>query len=71
MIKKAVVSGSMEPEIRRGDMIITISPKDLRIGDIIMFNVPTQPVPVVHRVSEVYADGSVLTKGILHISITF
>ncbi len=58
-----IVTGSMEPTLMRGDMVILekVEPGEIRVGDIITFI--HQGVPVTHRVVEVHADGSLQTKG--------
>nr|AAO17347.1 Hypothetical protein [Oryza sativa Japonica Group] len=75
-----VVSGSMEPGIRRGDMLIVRERRNdgdgddnIRAGDIVLFSTELHPVPIVHRVIELHErhDGGarqMLTKGanILH-----
>ena len=61
-----VLSGSMEPEILAGDLIVTkeIAPEDVQVGDVISFCVD-QDVVVSHRVTEIETEGglSFLTKG--------
>jgi signal peptidase len=61
-----VLSGSMEPEILAGDLIVTkeIAPGDVKVGDVISFRVD-QDVVVSHRVTEIETEGglSFLTKG--------
>ncbi|CAI0542979.1 unnamed protein product, partial [Linum tenue] len=64
-----VVSGSMEPGFKRGDALFLYKNKDpIRAGDIVVFNVKGQDVPIVHRVIEVHEQQSngeikLLTKG--------
>lgn len=61
-----VLSGSMEPEIMAGDLVLTktIDPKEIKVGDVISFQAEDNIV-VTHRVTEVKTDGglSFLTKG--------
>jgi len=61
-----VLSGSMEPEIMPGDLIITkkIDPKDIKVGDVITFR-EGETTAVSHRVTEISTeDGlSFHTKG--------
>ena len=61
-----VLSGSMEPEIMPGDLIITknIDPKDIAVGDVISFRKDKTTV-VSHRVTEVLTEDGLafLTKG--------
>ncbi len=45
-----VLTGSMEPAFYRGDLLlVTHFKEDLIMGDIIVFKVPNQEIPIVHR----------------------
>lgn len=61
-----VLSGSMEPAIKAGDLIVTkgIAPENVKVGDVISLRVENDIV-VSHRVTEVQTEGglSFLTKG--------
>lgn len=61
-----VLSGSMEPTIKAGDLIITkkIDPKNIKVGDIISFRVE-EDVVVSHRVTGIQTEGELTfsTKG--------
>lgn len=61
-----VLSGSMEPEILVGDLVVTkeIAPEDITVGNVISYRTE-EDIVVTHRVMEVLAqDGpSFLTKG--------
>jgi signal peptidase len=61
-----VLSGSMEPAIKAGDLIITkkIAPEKVAVGDVISFRVENDII-VSHRVTEINTEGGVsfLTKG--------
>ncbi|MDY6774324.1 MAG: signal peptidase I [Candidatus Nanohaloarchaea archaeon] len=48
----AVTSGSMEPTLHRGDMIVVQGEpwKETEEGEIIVFRTDEMPVPVIHRV---------------------
>lgn len=65
----SVLSGSMEPTIHTGDVVITqtISPLDARIGDVVTFRDPSNGTRLItHRVRSVRAGAghvSVTTKG--------
>lgn len=64
----AVESGSMEPTLYRGDLVIVraVDPETLKVGDIIIFHASWCDVPVVHRIIEVQHVGDELqfiTKG--------
>jgi signal peptidase len=59
-----VVSDSMTPEFKRGDMILTQSfSLKPEVGDIITFNVTNRRVSVSHRVVEITEAGRIITKG--------
>ncbi|KAK9896778.1 signal peptidase I [Cystobasidium minutum MCA 4210] len=53
-----VLSGSMEPAFRRGDLLfLSLPPKEpLQTGDITVYNVPGADIPIVHRVIEIHDD---------------
>lgn len=61
-----VLSGSMEPSILAGDLIVTkrITPEDVKVGDVISFRVE-KDIVVSHRVTEIQNEGGLafLTKG--------
>lgn len=61
-----VLSGSMEPAIMAGDLIVTknIAPENVAVGDVISFRVEND-IMVSHRVTEIQTAGglSFLTKG--------
>ncbi|MCJ7478808.1 MAG: signal peptidase I [Candidatus Nanohaloarchaeota archaeon QJJ-7] len=50
----AVTSGSMEPNLHRGDMIVVEGEpwEEIEVGEIIVFESGDMPVPVIHRVIE-------------------
>ncbi|KAG8652059.1 signal peptidase complex catalytic subunit SEC11A [Manihot esculenta] len=64
-----VLTGSMEPGFKRGDILFLHMSKDpIRTGDIVVFNVEGRDIPIVHRVIEVHErrdsrDVDILTKG--------
>lgn len=64
-----VLSGSMEPELGVGDVVVesTISPLDAKVGDVVTFRDPERPDRLItHRVRRVRASGdevSFTTKG--------
>ncbi|KAI0032073.1 hypothetical protein K488DRAFT_50736 [Vararia minispora EC-137] len=49
-----VLSGSMEPAFYRGDLLFLTNPSSLRYqtGDITVYKIPGQSIPIVHRVLE-------------------
>jgi signal peptidase len=57
-----ITSDSMSPTFNRGDMVLMTEYKDVDTGDIIMFSVPDEPFPVVHRVSRIEEE-NISTKG--------
>ncbi|GAY63106.1 DNA-directed RNA polymerase III subunit RPC6 [Citrus sinensis] len=64
-----VLSGSMEPGFKRGDILFLHMSKDpIRAGEIVVFNVDGREIPIVHRVIKVHerqdtGEVEVLTKG--------
>ena len=57
-----ILSGSMEPVIRTGSMVLVDNQtEDIQMGDIIMYRL--QKENVVHRVVEIQEDGKIITKG--------
>ncbi|KAJ6697668.1 SIGNAL PEPTIDASE I [Salix purpurea] len=64
-----VLSGSMEPGFKRGDILfLHMSRAPFRTGEIVVYNVEGRPIPIVHRVIEVHEEGNkgnadILTKG--------
>lgn len=52
-----VLTGSMEPAFFRGDLLLVTHFKEpLTIGDIIVFKIPNQDIPIVHRAMIVQID---------------
>ncbi len=49
----------------RGDLLILqgVSAEDLRVGDVIVYSVPNQQTPIVHRIIKINSDGTFQTKG--------
>ncbi|KAG9443135.1 hypothetical protein H6P81_018989 [Aristolochia fimbriata] len=64
-----VLSGSMEPGFKRGDILFLRMSKDpIRAGEIAVFNVDGRDIPIVHRVIKVHErqdtkEVDILTKG--------
>ncbi|KAK8958419.1 hypothetical protein KSP40_PGU002958 [Platanthera guangdongensis] len=64
-----VLSGSMEPGFKRGDILFLHMSKDpIRAGEIVVFNIDGREIPIVHRVIKVHerqdtGEVDVLTKG--------
>ena len=46
-----VLSGSMEPGMYRGDILILMNRKEIEVGDVIVYKIHTDPIPIVHRIS--------------------
>ncbi|KAF8647303.1 hypothetical protein AX16_006765 [Volvariella volvacea WC 439] len=55
-----VLSGSMEPAFYRGDLLFLTNPANERYktGDITVYKIPGQGIPIVHRVLETHDDYS-------------
>lgn len=67
-----VLSGSMEPNLHIGDIILQrgslLSPITYKVGDIITFQLTNcsleHPIPIVHRITKTYPDSaSFMTRG--------
>ncbi|HWR26750.1 MAG TPA: signal peptidase I [candidate division Zixibacteria bacterium] len=59
-----VLSGSMEPLFKRGDLVLMQTfDKHPKVGDIIMFKVVGIDKPITHRIIDVDKDGDIFTKG--------
>ncbi|ASJ01789.1 S26 family signal peptidase [Thermococcus profundus] len=50
-----VISGSMEPVMYRGDVVLLrgVDPNDIHVGDVIVYNAPMYTYPIIHRVHAV------------------
>lgn len=50
-----VISGSMEPVMYRGDVVLLrgVDPKDVHVGDVIVYDAPMYAYPIIHRVREI------------------
>ncbi len=49
-----VLSGSMEPSFRRGDILfLWMQAEQFAIGDIVVFKIDQREIPIVHRVHRV------------------
>ena len=54
-----VVSGSMEPVMYRGDIVvIDQNPGNIQVGDIVVYHATWYPEPVIHRVIAIGKDSS-------------
>ncbi|VAH06740.1 unnamed protein product [Triticum turgidum subsp. durum] len=64
-----VLSGSMEPGFKRGDILfLHMSKEPIRTGEIVVFNIDGREIPIVHRVIKVHerqesGEVDILTKG--------
>jgi len=62
-----VVSGSMEPVMYRGDIVIVDqNPSSVQVGDIVIYKATWVPEDVIHRVKEIYKTSNgtyLITKG--------
>ena len=58
----AVFSESMIPTFFKGDMIIVYGTNSLKLGDIIVFEVPDRRYPIIHRIISM-ENGFIRTKG--------
>lgn len=46
-----VLSGSMEPSMYRGDILVLIKRPTIEIGDVIVYQIENEKIPIVHRIS--------------------
>ena len=46
-----VLSGSMEPSMYRGDILVLYKKDQLKIGDTIVYQIENEKIPIVHRIS--------------------
>lgn len=62
-----VLSGSMEPSMYRGDILLLHKQTPIENGDIIVYTIPGEGIPIVHRAVSVQTDKKgvkkYLTKG--------
>lgn len=65
-----VLSGSMEPGVHRGDLLLLTNYEEqqrLVSGDIVVYKLPERNVPIVHRIIKIHEDPArninVLSKG--------
>jgi signal peptidase I len=60
----AVFSDSMDPTFYKGDMIIVVGvdAKDVKVGDVLVFDSPGASYPIIHRVNQI-RDGGIISKG--------
>jgi signal peptidase len=58
----SVLSESMEPGFKRGD-ILFLKPHEYKTGDILVYQVRENDIPIVHRVIKITNGIQLLTKG--------
>ena len=46
-----VLSGSMEPSMYRGDILVLMKKPDIEIGDVVVYQIENEKIPIVHRIS--------------------
>jgi len=59
----AVVSNSMVPSFYKGDLLVVIGEKNIKEGDVIVYDVSSAKYPIIHRVIRVNPDRTFETKG--------
>lgn len=59
----SITSGSMQPTLRTGDVVIATSGSSVDEGEIAVFEDPRSGDIVTHRVVNVEPDGTIVTKG--------
>jgi signal peptidase len=64
-----VMTGSMEPAFFRGDLLlVTHWKEELNVGDIVVFKVPNQSIPIVHRAVIVQVEENEVKEKIYQLS---
>lgn len=58
-----IMSGSMEPNYYKGDMLVIAGTGRYTVGDVVVYDTPNQPLPVIHRIITENPDGTFVTKG--------
>jgi len=58
----SVVSGSMEPVLYRGDLIILVAPNNLKLRDVVIYQRSDMSETIIHRIIE-EKDGGYIIKG--------
>ena len=53
-----VLSGSMEPSMYRGDILFLHKQTPIANGDIVVYSVEGQGIPIVHRITSVQTEKS-------------
>ena len=48
-----VLSGSMEPSMFRGDILVLIRRPTIEIGDVVVYQIENEKIPIVHRISSI------------------
>ena len=48
-----VLSGSMEPSMYRGDILILVKRPTLDVGDVVVYQIENEKIPIVHRISSI------------------
>src|SRR3989344_5080238 len=56
----SVVSGSMEPVLYRGDLIILVAPNDLKVKDVVIYQRPDISETIIHRIIEERDEGYII-----------
>ena len=46
-----VLSGSMEPSMYRGDILVLMRRPTIEIGDVVVYQIENEKIPIVHRIS--------------------
>lgn len=60
----SVVSESMEPVLHRGDLVFVVAPKQLQVGDIVIYQKNSGgQFTIIHRIVRKNDDGSYVIKG--------
>ncbi len=58
----AVFSESMVPNLMKGDLVVVQGGPSYSVGDIVVYDAPVYPYPIIHRIIQTESDG-VVTRG--------
>ena len=48
-----VLSGSMEPSMFRGDILVLYKRPTIDVGDVVVYQIANQATPIVHRIASI------------------
>ena len=48
-----VLSGSMEPSMYRGDILVLVKRPEIGVGDTVVYQIENEKIPIVHRITSI------------------